>query len=101
MTQKNLDRKKKMNKLIKLMMITAIAGLVAVQPGFTAEPPAYAERLGRLPEQRKQVQIIMKSNEGCVMMCEEMLKDKKARKIMIDTMLKNKQAVKELKRALK
>ena len=81
----------------KLIMTVAVMGFVAAQSTFGDDPQLQQ----RLAEQRKQVQTIMKTKEGCDMMCEEMIKDKQGRESMINTMLKDEATVKELKARLK
>jgi hypothetical protein len=79
-----------------LLMTVAVLGLVA--QSVLADDPHLQQRLA---EQRREVRTIMETDQGCAMMCEEMLKNKRARTMMIDTMLKDENAVAELKKRLK
>ena len=81
----------------KLIMTLAVMGLALAQSARADDQ----QLQNRLAEQRKQVQTIMKTKEGCDMMCEEMIKDKQGRESMINTMLKDEATVKELKARLK
>ena len=81
----------------KLIMTVAVMGFVAAQSAFADNTQLQQQ----LAEQRKQVQTIMKTKEGCDMMCKEMIKNKGGREAMIDTMLKDETTVKELKARLK
>ena len=81
----------------KLMMTVAVMGLFVAQSA-RADNQQLQQMLA---QQRQQVQTIMKTKEGCDMMCEEMIKHKGGRKSMIETMLKDETTVKELKARLK
>lgn len=78
-------------------MTVAVMGLAFAQSARADNPQLQQQ----LAQQRQQVQTIMKTDPGCAMMCEEMLKDKRGRTMMIDTMLKDESTVKELKARLK
>lgn len=81
----------------KLIMTVAVMGFVAAQSALADSPQLQQQ----LAQQREQVKTIMKTDPGCAMMCEEMLKDKRGRTMMIDIMLKDESTVKELKARLK
>ena len=81
----------------KLMITVAVMGLFVSQSA-RADNQQLQQMLA---QQRQQVQTIMKTKEGCDMMCAEMIKHKGGRKSMIETMLKDETTVKELKARLK
>lgn len=81
----------------KLTMTMAMIGLIAAGSAMADDQQLQQ----RVAQQRAQVQTIMKTKEGCDMMCEEMIKHKGGRESMIETMLKDEATVKELKSRLK
>ena len=78
-------------------MTVAVMGFVAAQSAFADNPQLQQQ----LATQREQVKTIMKTEGGCAMMCEEMIKEKNGREMMIDTLLKDEKTAKELKERLK
>lgn len=80
----------------KLLMLTAMGCAFAAQT-----LPALADATGpqkqAMAETQKSVHELLKSDEGCKVMCEEMMGNAKSKKMMCEMMAKDPEAMKMMK----
>ena len=81
----------------KLLIITALTCAFAAQT-----MPAFADATGAQKEQieraHKEVQEALKTDEGCKAMCDAMMKEKKAKMMMCEMMMKDPDCMKVMKK---
>ena len=92
---KQTDQKRQ-NAMKKLLMMTALSCAFAAQtmPAFADPTTAQKEQIERA---QKEVQEAFKSDEGCKAMCAAMMKEKKAKMMMCEMMMKDPECMKMLK----
>jgi hypothetical protein len=93
---KNKPNKTKTATMKKLLMMTVMSCALAAQtiPAFADATEAQKQQI---ESARKEVRSALKTEEGCKAMCEEMMKDGKAKKMMCEMIAKDPEAMKMIK----
>lgn len=82
----------------KSLVCLSIIGLLAIVPVHADKT---VEANDRMKAEQTQVAEIMKTDEGCKMMCEEMMKTPKGKKMMRETVMNDPESMKMMREQMK
>ncbi len=86
-----------MKNKLSILIVGSLMALASI--------PAHADKTiadnDRLMAQRAQVAEIVKTDDGCKMMCDEMMKNPKSKKMMCDMVMKDSECMKMMHDGMK